>query len=319
MRTSLLLAAVSALCVPLLSADPAHAQATRTWVSGVGDDVNPCSRTAPCKTFAGAISKTFINGEINCLDPGGFGTVTITKSITIDCEGTLGSILASLVNGVNVNDSATATPGTIKVILRNLSINGAGTGLTGINFTRGASLQVENVKIFGFNAGSAQGIRFVPGSAAQIGVFNSSITNNANAGIFVDPGAASALVTLHRVVLNKNLEGFRATGAGAGVIFANIQDTVASMNGTHGFIAVGGSSVTVSIQRSSSNTNGSDGIRADGAGAVINIGTSMVTQNTNGLNQVAGGVVKSYGNNAVDGNTTNAAGGAPTAPNLTPL
>src|SRR5688572_25883320 len=81
----------------------AQAQATRTWVSGVGDDVNPCSRTAPCKTFAGAISKTARDGEINCLDPGGFGAVTITKSITIDCEDTQGSILASLVNGVIVN------------------------------------------------------------------------------------------------------------------------------------------------------------------------------------------------------------------------
>src|SRR6059058_5561540 len=91
----------------------AQAQATRTWVSGVGDDLNPCSRTAPCKTFAGAISKTAAGGEINCLDPGGFGTVTITKSITIDCGGTFGSILASGVNGVNVNDSATATPNTI--------------------------------------------------------------------------------------------------------------------------------------------------------------------------------------------------------------
>ena len=72
-----------------------QAQATRTWVSGVGDDVNPCSRTAPCKTFAGAISKTATNGEINCLDPAGYGAVTVTKSITIDCEDTQGSILAA--------------------------------------------------------------------------------------------------------------------------------------------------------------------------------------------------------------------------------
>src|SRR5712691_3114554 len=72
----------------------AQAQATRTWVSGVGDDANPCSRTAPCKTFAGAISKTAACGEISVLDPGGFGAVTITKSITIDGDGTLAGILA---------------------------------------------------------------------------------------------------------------------------------------------------------------------------------------------------------------------------------
>src|SRR4051795_2127947 len=104
------LAALTTTAALALVPSVAFGQATRTWVSGVGDDANPCSRTAPCKTFAGAISKTAAGGEIDCLDPGGFGTVTITKSITIDCDGTFGSILASGTNGVNVNDSATATP-----------------------------------------------------------------------------------------------------------------------------------------------------------------------------------------------------------------
>src|SRR5881409_2043483 len=102
----------------------AQAQATRTWVSGVGDDANPCSRTAPCKTFAGAISKTFIDGEIDALDPGGFGTVTITKSITIDGTGTLASILASGTNGVNVNIAVNANDPLRTVTLRGLTING---------------------------------------------------------------------------------------------------------------------------------------------------------------------------------------------------
>src|SRR6202451_565595 len=93
---------------------PAHAQATRTWVSGVGDDVNPCSRTAPCKTFAGAISKTATAGEINCLDPGGFGTVHITKSMTLNCHEVLGSILASGVPGITINSTAAGS----RVVLR---------------------------------------------------------------------------------------------------------------------------------------------------------------------------------------------------------
>src|SRR6266511_3066555 len=97
-----------------------HAQATRTWVSGVGDDVNPCSRTAPCKTFAGAISKTASPGIINCLDPGGFGAVTITKEIQIDCTGTLGSVLSSGVQGIIVNALTTQ-----RIILRNIDISGA--------------------------------------------------------------------------------------------------------------------------------------------------------------------------------------------------
>src|SRR5215510_16377754 len=246
MRISLLLAAMSVLCVPMLSSVPAHAQATRTWVSGVGDDFNPCSRTAPCKTFAGAISKTAAGGEISCLDPGGFGTVTITKSMTIDCEGTMGSILASATNGVNINDSATATPGTIEVILRNIAINGAGTttGSTGVNFTSGGSLELRNVKIFGFTTGNAQGLRVTAGPS-QTAVFDSEISYNGNAGIFVDPVAASALVTLQRVQLNKNLEGFRASGAGGGVVFANIQDTLVSANGSFGVIAVGGAAVNL--------------------------------------------------------------------------
>src|SRR6187397_3462678 len=110
-------ALVGALSALLLYSAPASAQATRTWVSGVGDDVNPCSRTAPCKTFAGAISKTANNGEINCLDPGGFGAVTITKSITIDCTGTMGGILASSTTGILVNAAG------VNVVLRGLSIN----------------------------------------------------------------------------------------------------------------------------------------------------------------------------------------------------
>src|SRR5262245_35714365 len=103
----------------------AHAQATRTWVSGVGDDANPCSRTAPCKTFAGAISKTAINGEIDALDPGGFGAVTITKSITIDGSygSGFGSILASGTNGIVINIPVSANDPLRVVRLRNLSIN----------------------------------------------------------------------------------------------------------------------------------------------------------------------------------------------------
>src|SRR5882757_2814385 len=113
---------------------PAFAQATRTWVSGVGDDVNPCSRTAPCKTFAGAISKTAAGGEIDALDPAGFGAVTVTKSITLDGGGgQVASVLVSGTNGIVINANAA----TDVVILRNLRINGIGSGLNGIQFLSG--------------------------------------------------------------------------------------------------------------------------------------------------------------------------------------
>src|SRR5437588_4795241 len=118
---------VTTLAMLLLSTVPAVAQATRTWVSGVGDDVNPCSRTAPCKTFAGAISKTAINGEINCLDPGGFGAVTITKSMTIDCHEIFASILASGTTGVTIALNTTLAADQLQTVrLRNLNITGSG-------------------------------------------------------------------------------------------------------------------------------------------------------------------------------------------------
>ena len=160
----------------LFSAAPAAAQATRTWVSGVGDDVNPCSRTAPCKSFAGAISKTAAGGEIEWLDPGGFGTVTITKSITIDCTGTFGSVLNSGgINGIVINDSLSASPRTSDVILRGLTINGAGTtpGLNGIRFISGRSLVVEDVFIQ--NQRGSSGISIAP-SLGNVEVY---ITNSA--------------------------------------------------------------------------------------------------------------------------------------------
>src|SRR6202023_2880345 len=134
------------LLVICLWSSAAHAQAPRTWVSGVGDDANPCSRTAPCKTFAGAISKTAAGGEIDALDPAGFGALTITKAITLDGGG--GQVASVLVSGTNGLVVA-AGPNDV-VILRNLRINGTGTGLNGIQFLSGKDLNVENCYIFGF-------------------------------------------------------------------------------------------------------------------------------------------------------------------------
>ena len=150
-----------ALTVP---AKPADAQATRSWVSGVGDDINPCSRTAPCKTFAGAISKTAINGEISCLDPGGFGAVTITKSLTIDCLGGFMQVLASGTTGITINLTLPAAQDPLKTVrLRNIGINGTGgcspapcgtrTGIHGINILAATAVFIEDVLISNFTQG----------------------------------------------------------------------------------------------------------------------------------------------------------------------
>src|SRR5438445_6659140 len=154
MRTSLI-ALLGAACLLTANADPARAQATRTWVSGVGDDVNPCSRTAPCKTFAGAISKTAVNGEIDCLDPGGFGGVTITKSLTIDCTGTFGSILVAGTNGITINATNSGGTDPLRIVrIRGISINGASggtrSGIRGISILSALEVHIDNVLIDNF-------------------------------------------------------------------------------------------------------------------------------------------------------------------------
>jgi hypothetical protein len=164
----------------------ARAQATRTWVSGVGDDVNPCSRTSPCKTFAGAFSKTARGGEIDALDGGGFGTVTINKSMTIDGSGAMASILGSSSNGIiiNITDSGDTAK---SVRIRGLAINGASSGVQGIKIISAGNVSVENCVIDGFTDGIS-----VAGGV-QVFVRNTSIRNNSGTGINVGAGSQLAM------------------------------------------------------------------------------------------------------------------------------
>jgi hypothetical protein len=255
----------------------AHAQATRTWVSGVGDDVNPCSRTAPCKTFAGAISKTAAGGEIDVLDPGGFGTLTITKAITIDGGGTLASILASGTNGINVNAGVSDV-----IILRNLSINGAGTtlGLNGINFLAGRRLVIENCTIENF---SQTGISIAPStSSAQTVVLNSSLKATVT-GILI------------------------STANAAGGIAAVVQNTSVTQNsggaGISATVPAGKPGMGVILDRVLA-TFDSTGISATGTGANIVMGNSVIVANGVGVSQSGGGTVSSYKTNEINSNGT---------------
>jgi hypothetical protein len=176
MRRIALLALAIGFLVPFLASAPAHAQASRTWVSGVGDDANPCSRTAPCKTFAGAISKTMAAGEIDCLDPGGFGGITITKSITLNCSATLGSILVNGTNGVTINAGAGD-----KVILRNLQIQSIGGGTFGVRIFSAAAVSIENCVITQF---ALQGISDVRTAGnTKLFVRNTIVSHNGATGI----------------------------------------------------------------------------------------------------------------------------------------
>jgi hypothetical protein len=301
-RISLSLTFAATLLVLVLQAVPAHAQATRTWVSGVGDDANPCGRVTPCKTFAGAISKTAAGGEINCIDPGGFGAVTITKSLTIDCGATLGSILAALTNGINVNGAG------ITVNLRNLSINGVGNGLIGINFISGNSLTLTNVTIMNFNAGSAIGVLFAPNAANTIlEVNNSVITSNGIApttggGIVVQPAAGgSAVVVVSDSRVENNSDAVKANSTSGGVTMTVRESTLANNRGS-GINSTAGNAILLMVDRDTISNNFQNGVVSSGGNSLVRINASAITGNATGVLSVAGGVLRSYTNNAINGN-----------------
>jgi len=314
--TKLLLSLTAFIFAACLVALPAHAQATRTWVSGVGNDADPCSRTAPCKTFAGAISKTATGGEINCLDSGGFGAVTITKSIAIYCEGVIGGVLVSGTNGIIVNIPATSI-----VYLRGLDIEGITTGLAGINFIQAGVLHVDNCIIRGFNAGTAAGIAFAPTGVGELQVSNSYITDNGvgatGAGVLIRPsGAGSANVVLSELHVENNALGIKIDNTvSTGGVNLSIADTVVGGNtnpGIAAFTTAGHGAPVVMINGTTSSYN-SIGMRSDGPNAVIRIGSSTITGNGTGVLAANGGVVQSYGNNQLTGN------GVDGSPTSTPL
>ena len=283
--------ALAFVCVMASGATLAEAQASRTWVSGVGDDANPCSRTAPCKTFAGAISKTAAKGEINVLDPGGFGAVTITKSISIISDIPLGGILASLTSGVIVNAAATDV-----VVLRGLNINGFGNGLNGVRFLAGAELHVEDCEIYGF---TQEGIRVATSTAAKVFVKDTIVRNNVGAaagGILLSrTGVGSVQATLERVRTVGNRYGVRVEDAAR----ATVVGSTASGNGTNGYVTSGAAFMTLQDSVASDNIN--NGINS-GVGGTIRIGNMVVTGNGTGL--TGGGAILSFGNNVVAGNGT---------------
>jgi Right handed beta helix region len=293
---------VAAGALGMLTASSALAQATRTWVSGTGDDANPCSRTAPCKTFAGAISKTAPSGEINVLDPGGFGAVTITKAITIDGSPVISGVLVSGTNGIVVAAGANDV-----VILRGLDIDGLGTGLAGINFVNGKALHVEDCRIYGF---TGSGISFAPPGTSDLFVTHSTIRNNGAGGIDVIPNGASAFAyaALDDVRLLGNLRGVRAQD-GATV---SITRSIVSGSTANGIIAISTTrAASMSIDGSISTINGGVGVYSGGALATVRITNSMVTDNAGVGLLGAGGAIVSFGNNRVAGNL--GGNGAPTS------
>lgn len=207
---------LTVLAVLGCTAVSANAQATRTWVSGVGDDANPCSRTAPCKTFAGAISKTASNGEINVLDPGGFGAVTITKPISIIADGDIGGILSASTNGIIINISPVSFPTPPRrVFLEGLKIDGAGTGLNGIRILSADSVHISNTDILNHRGVTGFGIDVQSSLAVDVLLDHVTISGNLG-GINVNSVGAINRVFVEDSVISKNdTFSLKASGASA--------------------------------------------------------------------------------------------------------
>jgi hypothetical protein len=292
----------------------AQAQATRTWVSGAGDDANPCSRTAPCKTFAGAISKTARNGEINCIDPGGFGALTITKSITIDCREEFGSILYSGTNGINVAfDSFAADDARKTVRLRNLNLNGADTGVNGIRISGGAvrtagAVLIEDCLIDGNFAGASRGISDERSAGGELYISNTTVRNVGSFGIVISPSNGTAAGQR----IDSTLDNVRVQNTNHGAVFGSnvrvmVNRSVFSGNAAAGVLAgTTFGAVEVNISNSAISNNGL-GVANDQGSVTIRLAANDIAFNTTGLS----GATQSYGNNRIDGNGS--LGTAPTA------
>jgi hypothetical protein len=295
----------------LALASAAEAQATRTFVSGVGNDADPCSRTAPCRTFAGALIKTFINGEINALDAGGYGTVNITKSITIDGNAAHSSILASGATGVIVNIAAgNANDPHRSVRLRNLSINGTGpsgtvgtrTGIDGVRFLSGSSLFIEHTIINDFSQdgvevnGPAGEGNFIQVAMRDVEIRNCNGTgfeaNHANA-------AGQVVAMLTNVSIHTCAFGVDATNRTR----IGIKNSVFTQNATAGLRQTGTDNVmNLDDLFVSFSTTGIQSV----AGSTIRVSDTIVTQNATGLN-TNGGTITSLSGNSVNGNTADGA------------
>jgi hypothetical protein len=270
----------------------ASAQATRTWISGVGDDVNPCSRTAPCKTFQGTIAKTAAGGEINCIDPGGFGGVTITKSITIKCDNVLAGVLVSGTNGFVINDSGAGTAQvTIDgVDLEGIGFSSAGSGIRGIYFISGASLTVRNSIIRNFrDATNGTGILFAPSGTSKLLVENVTLTGNGNTGvgggIVIQPtgtGVATASLTDVRAFNNTNNGLLVSTTGNTGTgISVMVRNSVFDENSAAGIsVSTPASTTNAKVAVFNSSMSGNNrGVVTSGATSVVRVGGSTITNN----------------------------------------
>jgi hypothetical protein len=276
-------------------------QAIRTWVTGGGDDTNPCSRTQPCSTFSGAISKTAVNGEINCITPGGFGAVTITKSITIDCHEVFAGANHSATQGVLINfDSFAGTDIRKSVRLRNINYQGSDTGTRSIRIlgaaSAGSRVHVEDCLLDGNFGPTGRGIEDTRSGGGSLLVTNTTIRNMAGTAISHAPpgGSARIDIAIDNVRIFNCLFGVAISNGGNMVITNSV---IASCVNA-GLYSEG--PLVASTLNASNVVLNNNGIGIQQTpGGTIRVGNSEITNSTiNGTS----GTVNSYGNNRVAGN-----------------
>ena len=301
LRTPALFAVVLVLAVVVAatSSRPALAVGSqiRTFVASTGSDANPCSRTAPCRTFGAALTQTASGGEIVALDSGGYGAVVISQAVTIvAAPGIQASISPSSGAAITVN----AGPSDV-VVLRNLYLNGQG-ATYGILYLAAAALHVENLVINGF---TGYGITMSLATAAELYVADTIVRNTGGSGIYLYSDSGTANVSIVRARLENNYHGVEAVSN----VRVSVKDTIASGNAAHGFLANAFSQpVEINLEGCVASGNGGFGIFSTigiGDTAIVRVSNCSVTGNTTGVSADSGGSILSRGNNTVEGNTAN--------------
>jgi hypothetical protein len=281
----------------VIHAAPAHAQVTRSWVSATGNDGNPCSRTSPCQTFAGAISKTNPGGEISVLDPGGYGSnLTITKAITINGEGTLASMLTG--SGTAITVAAGASD---QVILRNLSINGAGGGTTGIAVNSG-NVTIDKCFIYGFTNGfiGGFGILINASGSLNVDIRDTALTNN-SWGVGAQTSSGTVTVSVDNVHINAAANGVATLSGG---VLMSVRNSYIK-NATSSAVSTPSGASTITLDHTML-TNNATAVSATASGSSIRMNEVSMFDNSTGVAIGAGATVASANNNHSLGNTTSA-------------
>ena len=294
----------AALLLAVAGSPAAHAQLARTWVSVNGNDGNDCSRATPCRTLGTAFSRSSAGGEIDVLDSGDFGTLTITRSVSVIAPGVLGGIQVGSGTAITVNAGASD-----KVVLRGLALDGLGTGANGVTFTAGGLLYVESCTINNF---SGYGINFAPaGGSGKLVLTDTVVRNNGvgatGGGVFLLATTGTGFVaTVDGLRSENNVFGLRADTLGV----VTVRNSLAANNGFAGFSAVntsGSGTLRMMLEGSVAANNGTGGINSVGS-ASVGISNVVATGNQTGVNSGGTVNVTSFGENRIWGNGTDVTG-----------